>query len=137
MHYMRVKLSGVCGQALLLFLVFSACRRSQEEAPVVPPVTHPLSREFIGYGVVNVSFVHLLNEPGPGGVSGAYLRRGTMVRVIERRSVINRGTPELWVLAEGNYQNSTVSSQGWLPELNLEIYENESRAKTASDAMNQ
>ena len=127
---------------LFLFSVFSGCHRSSQELPVMPPATHPLAREYLGYGVVNISFTHLLDEPGPGGISRGYLRRGTVVRIIARRQVIIRGKPESWVLAEGNYQGSTgtrgagASSQGWLQESTLDVYDNESRAKTASKAMN-
>ena len=96
----------------------------------MPPVTHPLAREFIGYGVVNVSFTHLLSEPGAGGVSRGYLRRGTVIRIIERRPVLSGRSSETWVLAEGG------TSQGWIQESSLEVYDNESRAKTASEAMN-
>ena len=112
--------------SLLLFSVFAGCRRSSEDLPVVPPATHPLARQYIGYGVVNVSFTHLLDEPGSGGVSRGYLRRGTVVCIIERRQIINRTNPESWVFAEG----------GWLVEAALDIYDNESRANTASKAMN-
>ena len=128
---------------LFLFVfVFTGCRRSDEDLPVMPPATHPLDRQYIGYGVVNVSFTHLLSEPGPSGVSRGYLRRGTVVRIIERRQIVNRSNPESWVLAEGNYQGAlnapgaVAPSQGWLQETTVEIYDNESRANTASKAMN-
>ena len=136
---MRVKYFPWRGQVLLFItifffiLVFMGCnRRSSNELPVIPSVTHPLTREFIGFGVVNVSFTHLLNEPGPGGVSQGYLRRGTVVRVLERRSISNRANFEVWVLAEGNYESPGNISQGWLLESRLEIYNNESQAITAS-----
>jgi hypothetical protein len=121
---------------LLLIFVFPGCRRSSEELPVVPPVTHPLSRDSIGYGVVSASFTHLLNEPGPVGVSQGYLRRGTVVRVIERRHLVIRGNSESWVFVEGNYQGPGNINQGWLHESTLGIYDNESRAITASKTMN-
>jgi len=120
----------------LFFSVVSGCSRSQDEIPVAPPATHPLTREYIGYGVVNVTFTHLLNEPGTSGVSLGYLRRGTLVRIIERKPLINRGNSESWVLAEGNYQGQGIVSQGWLPETTLDVFDNESRAITASNAMN-
>ena len=108
------------------------CRRSAEEAPVSPPVTHPLSRDYVGYGVVTASFAHLLNEAGPAGVSVAYLRRGTVVRIVERRSFLGRGGgSESWVFAEGNYEGDSLS-RGWLQETSLVIYDNESQARTAS-----
>ena len=121
-------------QAIILVLfisLFSACSRSSEELPVRPPVTHPLTREFIGFGVITASFAHLLNEPDPAGVSLGHLRRGTVVRIVERRPFVNRGIIESWVLVEGNYDGDNVS-RGWLQEISLDIYDNESQARTAS-----
>ena len=92
---------------------------------------------------MNVSFTHLLGEPGPGGVSGGYLRRGTVVRIIERRSIINQNSLESWVLVEGNYPEVVDSReagsavQGWIQERMVEIYDSESQANTASKAMSQ
>jgi len=90
---------------------------------------------------VNVSFTHLLDEPGSGGVSRGYLRRGTVVPIIERRQIINRGNAESWVLAEGSTgtagsPGSEVPTQGWLNETTVDIFDNESRANTASKTMN-
>ena len=140
---MRIRFFPWKGQlTLMLFFplfifpfIFSSCNRSSEELPLAPPVTHPLTREYIGYGVVNASFSHLLNEPGPGGVSQAFLRRGTLVRIVERRTIMNRGNSESWVLVEGNYDNPGSTSRGWLEEITVEIYDNESRARTASRIM--
>ena len=133
---MRVRFPGACDQvAFFLILVFAVlfpgCRRSAEESMVVPPATHPLTRGYIGYAVVNVSFTHLLNEPG--GVSQAYLRRGTVVRILERR--IDRVNSEFWVLAEGNYQSSGELSRGWLQETTVVVFDHESQAITASKSM--
>ena len=137
---MRVKISSGYGQAIAFILgiisVFSGCTRTEEEIPVQPPATNPLSRSYIGWGVVTGSFTHLLDNPGAGGVSQSYLRRGTVVRIMERRSLINRGNPEMWILVEGNYLNEGTPSQGWLRETSVETYENEGRARTASQAMN-
>jgi len=122
---------------LLLFcpIIFFACTRFSDTSPVMPPSTNPLARQYIGFGVVNVSFAHVLNEPGLEGISQGHLRRGTVVRIIERRQIINRGLAELWVLAEGNYQENTNISRGWLQETSLEIYNSERRANTASRRM--
>jgi hypothetical protein len=46
-----------------------------------------------------------------------------------------RGNSESWVFAEGNYQGPGNITQGWLQESNLGVYDNESRAITASKAM--
>jgi hypothetical protein len=126
---------------LLFFLIcpalFFGCNRSRDELPVMPPVTHPLTRDYIGFGVVNISFAHVLSEPGPTGVSQGHLRRGTVVRIIERRQMINRNSSELWVLAEGNYEGPGSISRGWLEEAVLDIYDSERRANTASRSMGQ
>ena len=115
----------------------ASCRRGSEELPVVPPATHPLSREYIGFGVINVSFAHLLEESSSTAVSLGYLRRGTVVRIIERRVTVSRGGEETWVFVEGNYQGPGSVSNGWLPETALVIYDSESRANTASRTMSQ
>jgi len=134
---MRVGFSGAGDQAVIVFisallvLFFSACSRSAEEVPIMPPATPPLNREYIGFAVVNVSFAHLLNEPG--GISQGYLRRGTVVRILERR--IDRVNSESWVLTEGNFRGPGAVSRGWLQEAAVDIFDNESRAITASKAM--
>ena len=119
----------------LFILLFSGCRRSSQEVPVMPPTTHPLARQHIGYGVVNVSFTHLLSEPGPAGVSHGHLRRGAVLRILERRQVIVQGNSQSWVLAEENYLPPDTPSSGWLQESAVEIFDRESRANTASRAM--
>jgi hypothetical protein len=55
---------------------------------------------------------------------------------------MNRAASESWVLAEGDQQGfagspgTGASPQGWLQEAALEIYDSESRANTASKALN-
>jgi hypothetical protein len=58
------------------------------------------------------------------------------VRIVERRQITIRGNSAFWVLAEGNYQGPGNVTQGWLQETTVDIYDNESRAMTASKAMN-
>jgi hypothetical protein len=125
--------------ALVMVFAFS-CSRSAEEQPVMPPATHPLSRDYIGYGVVNVSFTNLLNENSPNAVSQGYIRKGTIVRILERTNVNNKGKIESWILGESNYQAPSTSgpvSQGWLQESVLLIFDSESQANTASKTMSQ
>jgi hypothetical protein len=113
-----------------------SCNRNTEETPVIPPLTSPLSREFIGYGVVNESFIHVVNEPRHDELSLGYLRKGSLVKIVERRALTNRGNVEIWVLVEAPY--STVPEgkiQGWLMEETLNVYDTESRALTASETM--
>ena len=121
---------------LILFaFIFQGCRRSLQNLPVTPPATHPLTRQYIGYGVVNVSFAHLLSEPALGAASEGHLRRGTVLRIIERRQLTGQGNSQSWVFAEENYQPGISPSRGWLLEATVDIFDRESRAITASRAM--
>jgi hypothetical protein len=136
LKYFTVRIQGIpVSISLFILLAFFGCSRTSSELPVMPPATNPLFREYIGFGVVNISFAHVLNEPGPAGVSQGHLRRGTVVRIIERRQVNNRGSSEIWVLAEGNYHGPGSISRGWLQEVSLEVYDSERRANTASRSM--
>jgi len=120
----------------LVMVLASSCRRSSEEQPVMPPATHPLARDYIGYGVVNVSFANLLSENGPNALSQGYIRRGTIVRIIERTQVKDKGKTESWIFGESNYQSGDVS-RGWLQESALLVFDSESQANTASKTMSQ
>ena len=140
---MRVKYPNLfvyiaANAVLLVFLSpFFSCQKGSKELPVIPPVTRPLERAYIGYGVVNVSFAHLLSESSPDSVSQGYIRRGTVVRIIERRQSANRPSSESWILAEANYRNPGSGSTGWLKETNVDIYDSESRALNASKNLSQ
>jgi hypothetical protein len=87
---------------------------------------------LIGYGVIDASYTLLMDKPEQGGVSLGYLRRGALVKVIERRSVNDRESTESWVLVEGSEENPV---EGWIRESVADIYENEYKAKTASELM--
>jgi hypothetical protein len=127
---MRVGVSlYYCGPAMLLVLLFCSCGGSRDN--IAPPVTSPLSRSLIGYGVVTISYINVVDEPNlAGGVSLGILRKGTVVPVLERRQINVRGKLESWILVEGYYR-------GWLREEVLEIFENEAQAKTAAGAVSQ
>jgi hypothetical protein len=135
---MRVRFT-LCRRQVAFFLVlllFTACIRNEEEIIVVPPLTNPLDRNFIGYGVINDSFVRLTDEPRRDGVSLGYIRRGALIKIIERRLITNRGYSEIWIRAEAEYSGGVGGKvEGWLPEDSAEIYDNESRAFTASRTM--
>jgi hypothetical protein len=127
-HHYRA--SGVL--FLLMVLVLNSCNRKNEDILITPPVTPPLSRQLIGYGVINVSYTHVVEAAESGAPSLGYLRRGSIVKVIERRPLVNvvAGNVESWVLVEGNFQ-------GWLTESVVDIYDNESQARTAAGSMPQ
>ncbi|MDR2742940.1 MAG: hypothetical protein LBB98_12420 [Treponema sp.] len=98
------------------------------ENDILPPSTPPLSRSVIGYGVISVSYTHLVSEPSPSGFSLGYLRKSSIVEVLERRSVNNGGVTESWVLVED-------SSRGWLREDVIQVYDNEAKARTAAESL--
>jgi hypothetical protein len=111
--------------ALVFFL--GACGGEGEEKPIVVPSSPLLSREFIGYGVITVSYTHVLDRPQNGAASQGYVRQGSIVKVLERRLVQEDGEAGMpWVFIDGG------GSQGWLEEGAMQIYDNESQAKTAA-----
>jgi hypothetical protein len=113
-----------------LLLGLGACARVAEDAPVLPPVTPPLSRSVIGYGVISVSYTHVFDEPLRRAVSLGYLRRGSIAEVLERRLVNSRDGTESWVLVGGDYR-------GWIMEETIQIYDNMAQAQTAAETMTQ
>ena len=94
----------------------------------MPPPTSPLSQAYIGYGVINVSYTRINSAPDEDSTSPGYLRRGSVVRITERRLSRNDGRAESWVFVEGAFS-------GWLRESLVDIYDNEPQAETASRLM--
>ena len=132
---LRVLINNYQGLIVLLPLFLLFCSRGSEEKEVIPPPTNPLIREFIGYGVVNASFVHVMSEPGQDGVSLGYLRKGSLVRIIERRTLSNRRNRSIWVLVDTYPGVQEEAIQGWLEESSISVFENEVQALTAMEAM--
>jgi hypothetical protein len=66
------------------------------------------------------------------GPSLGYLRRGSVVDILERRLVRNAGNAESWVLVK---EESTQKIQGWIPASVVDVYDTKGRAKTASESM--
>jgi len=94
----------------------------------MPPPTSPLSQAYIGYGVINVSYTRVNSTPDDEGDSPGYLRRGSVVRIVERRLLRSEAAGESWVNVEGAFN-------GWLRESLVDIYDNEPQAQTASNAI--
>jgi hypothetical protein len=120
---------------LLAFFSLGACSKKPGEVSLALPATPPLSRPVIGYGVVNVSYTHLAEAPGEGSLSLGYLRRGSVIRILERRAVLAERNSELWVLVEG--PSPQGRERGWLRESVVDIYGNEFQAHTAAESMTQ
>jgi hypothetical protein len=89
-----------------------------------------------------------VDKPDNRGLSLGYLRRGSVVRVLERRiggqGAAGQGTAgqasqstegaELWALVEGR-DGMSLDSQGWLPESALDIYPTAAQAQTAAESL--
>ena len=122
--------------AALFCLFLFSCSRTSDEIPIIPPPTNPLTRDYIGYGVVNTSFLHIVSEPRLNSDSLGFLRRGSLVKIIERRVLFSRGTAETWVMIEIQHPGPPERIiQGWLLEETINVFNNESQAVTAADAM--
>jgi hypothetical protein len=124
---MRITVKCVLGQ-LLLLLALCTCTAKKEEASVIPPVTSPFSRDYIGFGVITESFTHITSDPSEDSASIGYLRRGSLVRILRRQTIKNAGVFVSWVLIEG-------TQHGWLKEEVMDIYDSENQAKTASESV--
>jgi len=132
---MRITLKRLLSQLslLLFFLTFfsfllCSCDSKKEEIPVIPPVTSPLSGDYIGFGVITDSFTHITADPSQGSPSIGYLRRGSRVRIIRRQIIKTQDGFVSWVLTDGQ-------QQGWLKEDVMDIYNNENQAITASELL--
>jgi hypothetical protein len=110
---------------IVLVTICSACTRSSGEQIITLPPTFPLSRQVVAYGVVNVSFTKLTDKPAPESASASYLRKGSIVQILERRSVTVGVKSENWVLVD--------EPAGWIRETEIDLYESESQAQTASE----
>jgi hypothetical protein len=150
---MRITVKHHLGQLIFLLIIMfalfnsSSCNANKEEKPVIPPETSPLSRNYIGFGVITASFTHINEDPVDDSASLGYLRRGSLVRIIRRQVIKTQGAYISWVLIDEKFdgppnqliENGINAAQsfapGWLKEDIMVIYENESQARTASDSM--
>jgi hypothetical protein len=131
-----MRINGIvpAGQSVLIVLALSLVScfpiKGTGEIVVMPPATPPLSRQSLGYAVISASYTHVVAEPNEGGLSLGYLRRGSIVEVLERRSLSRGEIAESWVFVAGAYR-------GWLRENVIQVYDNEERAKTAAELLAQ
>jgi len=118
---------------VLCSLLFASCDRKKEDIPSAPPVTSPLSREYIGYGVITASFTHITADPVDDSPSIGYLRRGSLVRIVKRQTIKTQNVFVKWVLTDGSSEDTEAA--GWLKEEVMDIYDNERQARTASESL--
>ncbi|MCL2276354.1 MAG: hypothetical protein FWC21_00505 [Treponema sp.] len=123
----------------VLILILSSCSSNKEETPVIPPVTSPLSGEYIGFGVITSSFTHILADPSDNSGSLGYLRRGSLVKIL-RRQIINTSEGFIsWVFIDNGAHDSnnqagpSAFQAGWLKEDVMDIYAVEGQARTAAE----
>jgi len=111
-----------------------SCNNRNNDNTVILPATSPLTREYIGFGVITSSFTHLNSEPSEESPSFGYIRRGSLVKIIKRQTVRTPDGFVTWVLTDEITQGNT-SVSGWLKEEVMDIFTNENQAKTASESM--
>jgi len=111
-----------CCAVIFISVLFGAC---SPRLDIVPPVAPPLSRSVLGYGVINVSYTGVMDEPSRNSVTLGYVREKSIVTVLERRIIREGDVLRYWMLIEGNYR-------GWLPEQVLDVYDNLEKAQTAA-----
>lgn len=115
-----------CAFALFTAVFLSSCKRGPVDAEIVIPITRPLSRTVIGYGVVTANYTRILDSRGSEGKSIGFLRKGSIVEILERRPVVKDSRAEIWVFTSGVYR-------GWLKESELHIYPSMAQAVTAAE----
>jgi hypothetical protein len=93
---------------LLLIVVLASCKKPEEDLTIIVGATPILSKTSIAYGLVENSFAHILDEPSPQGASRALLRKGDIVRVVERR-LVSTTQP---VQSGGGSSGSAASARG-------------------------
>ena len=127
---MRIAVNRLFGQLILILFIITLCECTfkKEEAPIIPPETNPLSKDYIGFGVITASFTHINSDPVDDSPSLGYLRRGTLVRIIRRQDVKTGSRFQSWVMIDGD-------DYGWLKEEAMTIYNSESQARTASESI--
>jgi hypothetical protein len=85
----------------------------------------------VGYGVASSLYTSVYSLPPEEGStvssspSIAYLRRGLIVEVLERRVISNSS----WLLVK-----MEDGLEGWMPESAIRVYDKLSQARTAADA---
>jgi len=103
---MRIQIKHISCQLFvflfLSFLVLSACSKRKDEVIPIPPETSPLSKEYIGFGVITSSFTHITAEPADDSSSNGYLRRGSLVRIMRRQTIRTQNGFTTWVLIESS-----------------------------------
>jgi hypothetical protein len=112
---------------IVLSLSAGGCKKDSGESVIIPPPNNPLSREGLGYGVIIASYTQVFKEPGGLSAPLDYIRQGSIAPVFERKIIQEGGKGIPWVYIDG-------ANTGWVLEANLRIYENESQARTASEA---
>jgi len=127
MKKIRYTVITVC-IAVFVPLLASACTDRRNGNPVLPPETSPLSQYFVGYGVINALHARLGAETSATGPAAGHERMGTVVKIHERRLVRTGTRIDSWLLVEAD-------SKGWVPEELVDVYINESQARTAAESM--
>jgi hypothetical protein len=131
-----VVISGISGIAI------TACKPKPALDAILPPETPLFVKDGIGYGVVNVSFAHVLKEAG-GAAAAGLLRKGSVIEIVERRRLREAeavsGETQLWLYVVTRETEDAAAGikpvAGWLPGASVDFYESLPKAVTAAALM--
>ncbi|MFQ3547303.1 MAG: hypothetical protein SNJ56_03115, partial [Termitinemataceae bacterium] len=112
-NYIKTSYNNYRGLATIIVLIstlFTGCSLFERTVPVTPPATFQLSRQNLGYAVVQNTYTQLLDSCEASGVSLGILRQGTMLEILERRFVQTGGSIQNWIRVDNN------GEKGWVRE---------------------
>lgn len=115
------KLKPVVFLLILCSFPVSACRKAAAVEFSLEP--SPLLSAGIGWGVVNIAWVRLKNEPGHASEDAAFVRRQDVLELVGR---VRRGTGRdagIWYLAK------LGETSGWIHESALTRYQSRDQAE--------
>jgi hypothetical protein len=118
--------------AVMALLMLISCAPQTQETPIDLPLTYPLSRVNLGYGLVIENYTRLLEKPDDKSGQTGLLRQGDIVILLERR-IIKPGvakTREYWDLCRDQ-----DGKEGWLPQNALHFFERKEMAETAKQEL--
>ncbi len=110
---------------LAFSLLLGSCREEEPPLSLNPPPTPFLTSESI-WGVANSPYVKVLESNNSLANVQAVLRRGDMVEILSKVGV--EGGKQYW------YEIRGEEFVGWVQDNQLDVFESEAQALTASKA---
>lgn len=121
----RISVAAVSIFALSFFLMISCTENATrniilDETPVISG--------GLGWGVVSLAYVRLMQEPSVESGDSGTARRGDVGRIIARSRLFDDKNRGVW------YKLELGTSTGWLHESTLTVHHSEAEAKKNAEA---